>query len=189
MGGLPFSLYILACLAVPGSSPTSALSLSQCFSIFLGPPRYLVCFCSRLKDLTFDSSDRGRYTFRVICSLISLSVLIALAILLIRGGIEPNPGPVDQLVPEFSIISQNCRGLTECKKVCRLIKRLTLSKAKPLPKIVCLQETHCINRFALDNFLDGEYIVDDGEIIQRGVAILVPKAFQICQSSTSGLGR
>ena len=124
----------------------------------------------------------------------SLSLLIALALLLIRAGIEPNPGPVAQGVgaditdvPEFSIISQNCRGLTGCRKACRLIKHLGKSKSKL--RIICLQETHCIDKFALNNLFDGSYVVDDGERNQRGVAILIPKCFQINQSRTSGLGR
>ena len=44
-------------------------------------------------------------------------------ILLIRAGIESNPGPSSRL-PEFRLVSQNCRGLTDCRKTCHLVKKL-----------------------------------------------------------------
>ena len=102
--------------------------------------------------------------------LVSLAVLIALAILLIRAGVELNPGPIT-VYPDFRVISQNCRGLTDCRKTCRLMKKLSASGTGHSPAIACLQETHCINRFALDNLYKGTYVVDDGERNQKGVSI------------------
>ena len=120
---------------------------------------------------------------------VSISIIIALAILLIRAGIELNPGPDVSELPEFGVLTQNCRGLTDCRKTCRLVKRLNRLGAKASPNIVCLQETHCVNRFALDNLFEGSYVIDDGERNQRGVAILIPKLFQLSHSVISGLGR
>ena len=123
---------------------------------------------------------------------ISLAFLCGLAILLIRAGVELNPGPDSAGhpdFPEFGIISQNCRGLTDCKKSCRLVRKLNSHKNKSVPVIACLQETHCINRFALDNLYSGSYLADDGERNQRGVAILIPDAFELCEHSISGMGR
>ena len=105
--------------------------------------------------------------------LVLLAVLVGLAILLIRAGIELNPGPGTDY-PDFRVISQNCRGLTDCRKTCRLVKKLSASNAGHSPAIACLQETHCINRFALDNLFKGTYVVDDGERNQKGVSILIP---------------
>ena len=121
----------------------------------------------------------------------SLSVLIGLAILLLRAGIESNPGPVTPLTefPPFTTITQNCRGLTEYRKACKFIKCLNRSIVSQTSTIACLQETHCTNRFALDNLFKGTYVTDDGERNQRGVAILIPEVFQLCQSRVSGLGR
>ena len=58
-----------------------------------------------------------------------------------------------------------------------------------LSKILCLQETHQINRFALDNHFQGKFVIDDGERDQRGTAILVSEQFEVMMSRTSGIGR
>ena len=123
--------------------------------------------------------------------LLVLSVLLGLVILLIRSGIEMNPGPIIPSIslPDFRIISQNCRGLTECRKATRLLQSLSSKKSKPAPVIACLQETHCINKFALNNLFKGSRVIDDGDRNQRGVAILIPEEFSLCQSVTSGVGR
>ena len=120
--------------------------------------------------------------------LISLAVLIGLATLLIRAGVELNPGPRADY-PDFRVISQNCRGLTDCRKTCCLVKKLSASRAGHSPVFACLQETHCINRFALNNLHKGTHVIDDGERNQKGVSILIPEEFQICDSLTSGVGR
>ena len=89
------------------------------------------------------------------------------------------------------MISQNCRGLTDCKKACKLVRSISSVRNKKgkAPTVACLQETHFINRFALDNLYKGSYAVDDGERNEKGVAILVPEEFEIEEFITSGLGR
>ena len=130
---------------------------------------------------------------RRLVPIVTLSVLEGLEILLVIAGVELNPGPVDLIpsisLPDFRIISQNCRGLTECRKATRLLQSLSSKKSKPAPVIACLQETHCINKFALNNLFKGSRVIDDGDRNQRGVAILIPEEFSLCQSVTSGVGR
>ena len=41
-------------------------------------------------------------------------------VLLLRGGIESNPGPEGELTG-FQLISQNCRGLTDKKKLSKIL--------------------------------------------------------------------
>ena len=141
---------------------------------------------ARRTDLSSRSDYRSMKS--PLCRQTKLCFAIGIWILLLRAGIEPNPGPdLTANFPEFSVISQNCRGLTNCKKVCRMVKKLNSSKA-PLT-VACLQETHCINKFALNNLYKGSYVVDDGDRNQRGVSILIPEGLELCESRTSGLGR
>ena len=112
----------------------------------------------------------------------SLSLSIFFALLLVCHGVEPNPGPSNTIV-----VSQNCRGLTDSAKLISVLKK---AYDKPnLSKILCLQETHHLNRFALDNHFRGSCVIDNGERAQKGTAILVPDQFTVCLSKVSGRGR
>ena len=172
------------------------LNLSRCLSKILLLFMWLKClklYSSIMKSVVHSSSKCFRFSYfnRIslkVTILISLAVLIGLATLLIRAGAELNPGPRADY-PDFRVISQNCRGLTDCRKTCCLVKKLSASRAGHSPVFACLQETHCINRFALNNLHKGTHVIDDGERNQKGVSILVPEEFQICDSLTSGLGR
>ena len=115
-----------------------------------------------------------------------------ISILLLAAGIEPNPGPdpipvVDE--EELSVLSQNCRGLTDRNKLIKFLKQLDVDKRQSKNTIACLQETHCIDQFATDNFYNGVVVLDNGERNQKGVGILVPEVFEVCQSRVSGVGR
>ena len=105
-------------------------------------------------------------------------------ILLLRGGIEPNPGPIQ-------IVSQNCRGLTDrnkLRKVIRSIYPANRTKANS-SRLACLQETHFIDSFTAGVVFNGKVIVDNGERNQKGVCILVPESFEVCSQVVSGIGR
>ena len=126
-----------------------------------------------------------------------LSLANHLKALLVKQGIEPNPGPqiTGQLNLQTSsgsrqnllVTSQNCRGLTDPVKFISLIRK---AHDRPnISKILCLQETHQLNRFALDNHFQGSAVVDNGERDSKGTAILVPSQFDICMSRVSGIGR
>ena len=87
---------------------------------------------------------------------------------LIRQGIEPNPGP------GLTVTSQNCRGLSDPKKLLRILNLLDKSTKIDGKNIVCLQETHVLDSFTLDNHYAGSAVIDNGERNQKGTAILVP---------------
>ena len=141
--------------------------------------------------------------FRVICEalnrisliMFSYSCLSLIHLLLMMGGVELNPGPalhdVNEHRVDFHLLSQNCRGLTDRKKIIKLLKQVypTTKKVCRSPIVSCFQETHVIDRFAIDNFFKGQAVIDDGERNQRGVCILVPEEFEVCESLTSGIGR
>ena len=105
-------------------------------------------------------------------------------ILLLRGGIEPNPGPIQ-------IVSQNCRGLTDKKKLRKVFRSLyPVSRSKAnLSRVACLQETHHIDSFIASVMFNGKIILDNGERNQRGVCLLVPDGFEVCSQEVSGVGR
>ena len=96
----------------------------------LGSLNVTLIKCSaRCLDFMLGSGLDLLVSLRAFIQCISLSVLKALEILLIRAGIEPNPGPVSSILsPEFRVVSQNCRGLTDCRKACRLVKKLASFK-------------------------------------------------------------
>ena len=122
---------------------------------------------------------------------LTLSLLICLGLLLTRQGVEPNPGPKAQGSLNSGdgvvVTTQNCRGLTDSLKLSALLKK---AYEKPNPaKILCLQETHCINRYILDNQFQGNCVIDNGDRASKGTAILVPTPLTICMSRISGSGR
>jgi exonuclease III len=109
-----------------------------------------------------------------------------IAALLLIGGIEPNPGHTDNGHANYCIITQNCRGLTDKKKATNLLRKLQLGSQC---KIACLQETHVIDPFVVQNFASGRIVLDNGERNQRGTAIVIPSQFSVTHSKVSGVGR
>ena len=108
-----------------------------------------------------------------------------------RGGVELNPGPRDELTFEFGLVSQNCRGLTDQRKLANILRSLYAFKGRSENKvrIACLQETHQIDGFTANLWFIGKVLSDDGERNQRGVCILIPEGFELRQSKVSGMGR
>ena len=110
-------------------------------------------------------------------------------ILLLRQGIEPNPGPVnpvDDSYKGFDLVSQNCRGLTDRNKLIKVLRQIYPSARRSISTtIACLQETHRVDKFAINNFFKGKAVIDDGERNQKGVCILVPESFEVCSFNRS----
>ena len=129
----------------------------------------------------------------IVCVSSVLSSRALIMALLSIGGIESNPGPAPCVAEKFRLLSQNCRGLTDRDKLIKLIRKIyprsTTSKSVAGHTISCLQETHRIDMFAVDNLFKGKVVNDDGERNQRGVCILVPEAYKIVSSIVSGVGR
>ena len=82
-------------------------------------------------------------------------------ILLLRGGIESNPGPGHDLLGDrFQVQSQNCRGLTDRNKLFKVLKKLYPRHCTVSPVIACLQETHCLDKFAIKFCFKGVAVID-----------------------------
>ena len=118
-----------------------------------------------------------------VCIKKSISYAALIWNLLCSQGIETNPGP------ELTVTSQNCRGLSDPKKLLRILKWLDKSTKIDCKDIVCLQETHVLDNFTLDNHYAGNTIIDNGERNQKGTAILVPPGCKVRSSKISGSGR
>ena len=115
-----------------------------------------------------------------------------IATLLVRGGIESNPGPAPAVTTSFRIISQNCRGLTDKHKLMKVLKKLYPVKSSSAcsdPIVACLQETHCLDKYVINYQYRGKAVIDDGERNRKGSCILVPESFDLCGSRVSGSGR
>ena len=88
-------------------------------------------------------------------------------------------------------MSQNCRGLTDRKKLIGIMRKIYPNRQPPggHSVISCFQESHCVDSFLVDNLFKGQAVVDNGERNQRGVCMLVPESFELISSRISGIGR
>ena len=157
-------------------SSSKSFSKSNCFSF------------QSFKDVLF-----GTESLRLSLSLWLMTVLACgiIGTLLVRGGIESNPGPA-QDESKLCVISQNCRGLTDRNKFCRILRKIYPASNRVKSAnytIACLQETHCIDKFVASCIFRGKSVIDDSERNQRGVCILIPEGFELCDSLVSGVGR
>lgn len=103
---------------------------------------------------------------------------------------NPGPGPTSSARSkqvDFDIITQNCRGLTDQKKAIQVLR--LHQRTRRSATISCLQETHYIDRFAIDNAFNGKAVIYYGDRNGKGVVILVPYRFDIQKSAISGEGR
>ena len=91
---------------------------------------------------------------------------------LLRGGIESNPGP-----SLFDIISVNCNGLTSDLRLLQTIGAIK-KRAKNVPIIVLLQETHLANITLIENIWMGPVFVSPGTGGSRGVITLCSSDFK-----------
>ena len=144
------------------------------------------------KDKSFRSRLRFYSTFARIFKYnvrVILSIASFLSTLLLRQGIESNPGPNPLATRDGEVVvtTQNCRGLTDPLKLTSLLRKAYCTPRQA--RILCLQETHHLNQFILDNQFQGRSVVDNGERASKGTAILVPTGFTICMSKISGNGR
>ena len=109
--------------------------------------------------------------------------LVTVGIMLIIAGIELNPGPRSQV--NLSIISQNCRGLSNTGKALTTIAHL---KKKHLElgsnyHVTLLQETHEIDSNYLGKNSGMQIIAANGTRAQAGVAICLSENINIIPNS------
>ena len=99
---------------------------------------------------------------------------------------ESNPGE-KQVTPDFGIISYNCNGLGDKKKLRRLLTKLKPEVEKG--KIVFLQETHIVNTDYLNTLWKHKYISNCVKTNSAGVIILFDKNYDIVQQELDTEGR
>jgi exonuclease III len=108
-------------------------------------------------------------------------------LLLLLNGVEPNPGPFNlgKNSTSLSIISQNCRGLTDNKKAIRSIDAINkiIDLVKPSARVVLLQECHEINTPLLEKITKMQIIASNGTRNQAGVAICLDENINIIKDS------
>jgi len=100
--------------------------------------------------------------------------------------VESNPGE-KQVTPDFGIISYNCNGLGDKKKLRRLLTKLKPEVEKG--KIVFLQETHIVNTDYLNTLWKHKYISNCVKTNSAGVIILFDKTYDIVQQELDTEGR
>ena len=102
---------------------------------------------NRAKFLKLFRSLEQRLVFDHVLSYVTLQLLISLAILLVRAGLELNTGPAVPPGPShpgphcFQIISQNCRGLTDRSRLASILRRIYPISKRTLNArtVACLQ--------------------------------------------------
>ena len=96
--------------------------------------------------------------------------------LLIRGNIEPHPGPRKN-IETFSALTYNCNGLGDKSKLKRLLNKLDPLVSKDC--VILLQETHLINTDYLKMIWKHKYISNGYRTNSAGVIILFNSKYDI----------
>jgi exonuclease III len=91
--------------------------------------------------------------------------------LLLREGIESNPGP--EKMGGLIVRSFNVRGLTTSKDKVRHVIRDARKLVKSKQGIICLQETHAPNKKHIEALWGDKCLLNNGEKSRNGVAILL----------------
>jgi len=119
----------------------------------------------------------------IISSAMIVSLTIYLALLM--QGIERQPGPKDGA--NLSILTYNCNGLGDQKK----LKRLLMKAGKIVEGggIILLQETHLVNTSYLEMFWKQEFLSNCVRTNSAGVAILYNKKYNLISKWADNEGR
>ena len=185
---------VIKCLFLCWESNRQLSSVRRCLKDKSTAFRCRISFCNNAnfrKNVVLIVITLALMLLLRLVSLIVLPRSLITALLFI-AGLELNPGPGSHAGGKFGVLSQNCRGLTDRSKLIRLLRKIypcRLSSNNNNDVIACLQETHRIDKFAVDNMFDGSIVNDEGERNQRGVCILVPESYEVVQSNVSGNGR
>jgi len=132
---------------------------------------------SNISNISKEFAVRNNVCFWVRLLLDKRTIII----LLIRAGVERNPGP-------NRIVTINCRGLTNNLKLLSTLGKL--KKRFKEKAIILLQETHWLNDNILnDTWGENMYALSNGSRNSRGVAILVTKDLKVEGYSSDDDGR
>ncbi len=114
-----------------------------------------------------------------------LSLTIYLTLL--RENVESNPGPPRAKTPSLSILTYNCNGLGDRKKLKRLLTKLNPMVEKNC--IVYLQETHVVNTEYLEMIWKHNFLSNCVKTNSAGVIILYNKEYNLVHKFADEEGR
>jgi hypothetical protein len=112
-----------------------------------------------------------------------LSAIIS--IVLLMQNLESNPGPTS--TTNLSVVTFNCNGLGDFKKLRKLLTKLHPMVEKNC--IVQLQETHCIYNEALEKLWKHKLINNGFKSNSTGVMVLFNKNYEIQRVFKDKVGR
>ncbi len=171
-----------------------AMALLFVYSVELGENEGKCCVLNILNNSFKDKSSyrMNKYIHRYqnfklkigidnfISSKFILSMIIYL--LLLQYGISPNPGPENTKKSNLSLVTYNCRGLMDVRKL-----RRVLAKVGPLVDkncIVALQETHKIDDRLLKLYWKHNFIRNCNHSNKKGVVLLFNNEFRVNKFDT-----
>jgi len=105
--------------------------------------------------------------------------------MLLRQNLEPNPGPPNK--SNLSIVTFNCNGLGEPKKLQRLLKKLNPMVENDT--IILLQETHVLDNEYLGRTLKHKVVSNGYKTNSAGVMILFNQKFNLKFEIKDKVGR
>jgi len=135
-----------------------------------------------LKEMLLQFSPTKKVFY--ISNITILSITIYLTLL--KGNIESNPGE-KIATTDFGIISYNCNGLGDQKKLRRLLRKLTTEVEKG--KIIFLQETHLVKTDYLNILWKHKYISNCVRTNSAGVMVLFNNQYKVLQQELDLDGR
>jgi len=110
-------------------------------------------------------------------------ISITICLLLLCQGVESNPGPA----PSTEIMTYNCNGLGDQRKLRRLLTKLDKKVNKGA--IIFLQETHIVNTAYLDAIWKNKYLSNGRRTNAAGVMILFNEKYEIKYEFRDNEGR
>ncbi len=122
-------------------------------------------------------------------SIISTAKLLSLTIYLklLRENVESNPGMPKVKVNSFSILTYNCNGLGDRKKLKRLLVKL--GPIMECGGIILLQETHITDMSYLSTIWGNKFVSNCNKTNSAGVITLFRKDLEIFEITKYSEGR
>ena len=160
-------------LSTLSSAPSPILLTSPISSIFDTLPTSSILF------------EKNGTTKVIVSSAIMLSLTIYLSLLC--QNVESNPGPPKANIPSLSILTYNCNGLGDQKKLKRLLIKLNPMVEKNC--IIFLQETHIVNTEYLEMIWKHNFLSNCVKTNSAGVIILYNKQYELVHKFADCEGR
>jgi hypothetical protein len=130
----------------------------------------------------FSESNNSCVTTFCVSSTMMLSLTIYLT--LMCQNVESNPGPPKAVTSTLSILTYNCNGLGDPKKLKRLLLKLNVLVNKGC--IVFLQETHIVDTKYLEMIWKHSFLSNCIKTNSAGVIILYNKQYDLVHEYSDG---